>query len=189
MNPDYGTPPAVVAVVRALMGGIDLDPCTTRAVNAWHVRASMIVEPPADGLKVEWRGRVFCNPPGGKKNDPLDWWEHRLREFVAGRCTSLFYVAFSLDRLQTSQRLVPLTMFPTFVPAARVAYLHHDDGEREVKRKRKGVASTEIVPHRAGEVDGQPPKPSAFTWVTREEGAKEKLAFAFARAGVKGIVL
>lgn len=49
-------------LVRAL-GDFDLDPCGFPE----HWTASAMILPPEDGLKKEWYGRVWLNPPYGKE--------------------------------------------------------------------------------------------------------------------------
>lgn len=59
-NETWLTPPAVL---RAL-GDFDLDPCAAPSPRPWPT-ALAHVELPTDGLAIEWRGRVWCNPPYG----------------------------------------------------------------------------------------------------------------------------
>lgn len=190
-TPDYGTHPTIVGVAREVMGGIDLDPATTAVVNSWHVKAARYIEPPGNGLANVWHGRVFLNPPGGRNNDSIEWWEHMVREYAAGRLLTGFYVSFALDKLQTGQRKIPLTTFPTFIAAKRVPYLVHDTVEKVRKNKKTGVVR--IVKMTAGDVDKQPPKASCFTWVHPRDvapaAAARTLQDAFTRAGVKGVTV
>lgn len=173
-RPSYATPPEVVAVARYLMGGIDLDPCTTAKVNSWFVQAPQIFE--AAGLEQVWAGRVFCNPPGGQGSKAAAWWNRMAEDFLEERILDGFYVSFSLDRLQTSQACaLPLTAFPTFVPDKRIAYVND-----------MTWVDKHGVPHVEGERDPQPPKPSCFTWLN---GSPEALREAFEAAGIPGIVI
>jgi hypothetical protein len=58
------TPPYVLEPVRDLLGGIELDPCTTPDNP---VRADRFYTPPTDGVVESWRARtIFCNPPYGE---------------------------------------------------------------------------------------------------------------------------
>ena len=66
---DWLTPPAIIAA----LGLFDLDPCAhPRQKNK---TAKKMIAPPIDGLAIEWRGRVFLNPPYGSQ---LKHWIERL---------------------------------------------------------------------------------------------------------------
>ena len=66
---EWLTPPELV---RAL-GTFDLDPCAPRlSARPWQLAAqSYSLQDDGDGLALPWRGRVFCNPPYGRKTG--DW--------------------------------------------------------------------------------------------------------------------
>lgn len=57
-NKIWLTPPQVLHA----LGEFDLDPCAVEEPRPWATAKKMIA-PPADGLTMAWRGRVFCNPP------------------------------------------------------------------------------------------------------------------------------
>lgn len=54
------TPPAILHA----LGSFDLDPCACPYPRPWPT-AREHVALPDDGLAIEWRGRVWCNPPYG----------------------------------------------------------------------------------------------------------------------------
>lgn len=54
------TPPHVIAA----LGSFDLDPCACMEPRPWATAAHHYTRA-EDGLKREWFGRVFCNPPYG----------------------------------------------------------------------------------------------------------------------------
>lgn len=56
------TPPSII---RAL-APFDVDPCAAPSPRPW-VTAIQHIELPTDGLKEDWQGRVWCNPPYGTK--------------------------------------------------------------------------------------------------------------------------
>jgi hypothetical protein len=65
-NENYCTPLVWVERVRAALGGvIDLDPCGNESDVVGAVRSYRW--PREDGLELPWAGRVFVNPPYGKK--------------------------------------------------------------------------------------------------------------------------
>lgn len=186
---DYGTPPAVVAVAKSLLGGtIDLDPAsspTNRAgARVWYGPGRLNGRD--DGLAWDWwadetvgrASRVFLNPPGGLGGSAKRWWAKLVHEYSTGRVSSAFFVAFSIDALQWSQRVNAggLLAFPCFIPAARVAYLDHETGI----------------------VDLHPPKPSVFVWLPPRPGVGEtvwqcknldKMGSTFAAHGFRGVAV
>lgn len=79
---EWATPAVVLDRVAALMGGIDLDPCS----DPQHtVPATMHYTADQDGLRWSWRGRIFMNPPYGRTIDA--WIAKLVEEFEAGRVT------------------------------------------------------------------------------------------------------
>jgi phage N-6-adenine-methyltransferase len=58
----WNTPAGLVALVRAVMGSIDVDPASNDAAQA-VVQATTFYTVETDGLVHEWPGRVFLNPP------------------------------------------------------------------------------------------------------------------------------
>lgn len=66
-NETWLTPPALIKA----LGKFDLDPCTP-ADMPWRTADKMLsLERDGDGLAAEWTGRVWCNPPYGRKT--FDW--------------------------------------------------------------------------------------------------------------------
>lgn len=54
------TPPEIIEA----LGSFDLDPCAAPEPRPWPTAVRHIT-PPEDGLRAEWDGRVWCNPPFG----------------------------------------------------------------------------------------------------------------------------
>lgn len=59
---EWFTPEYIVEAARKVMGGIDLDPASCEKANQ-TVKATRFFDASVDGLKQEWSGKVFLNPP------------------------------------------------------------------------------------------------------------------------------
>ena len=62
-SPEWYTPPEIIAPVLAFFDEIDLDPCSNSHTNP-NVPACERFTKEDDGLRQQWHGRVFLNPPG-----------------------------------------------------------------------------------------------------------------------------
>ena len=75
-----------ITAAREVMGSIDLDPASCAKANS-IVRATHFFELPQDGMKENWEGNIFCNPPyskiGGKSQVRL-WFEKLINEYEQG---------------------------------------------------------------------------------------------------------
>lgn len=79
---EHYSPAWVLEKVSAVMGGIDLDPCSNSHENP-SVPAQTHFTRADDGLSREWHGCVFMNPPYGAE---IDKWTKKLTdEITAGR--------------------------------------------------------------------------------------------------------
>lgn len=56
------TPAQYVEAARAVLGAIDLDPASHPTAQEW-IGATQYFTETDDGLKQQWHGRVWCNPP------------------------------------------------------------------------------------------------------------------------------
>lgn len=95
------TPPSIVQA----LGPFDLDPCAAPEPRPWPTAARHITLP-EDGLKAEWRGRVWCNPPFGRHTA---LWLHRMAQHGNG-------IALAFARTDTA-------MFTQYVWPAAAAVL------------------------------------------------------------------
>lgn len=60
---EWYTPEEIIEAARLVLGGIDLDPATSKAANDKFIRAAQIFTLADNGLKHPWHGRVWMNPP------------------------------------------------------------------------------------------------------------------------------
>ena len=65
-NAEWHTPAEVVAVVRRVLVRIDLDPASNPLAQR-TVRARRFYTEADDGLSQPWYGRIFLNPPYGRR--------------------------------------------------------------------------------------------------------------------------
>lgn len=62
------------------LGKFDMDPCACPEPRPWATAKNHIALP-EDGLAVEWKGRVWCNPPYGPK---VGEWMYRMGKHRSG---------------------------------------------------------------------------------------------------------
>lgn len=107
------TPPWLIEA----LGTFDFDPCCPPNMP-WSTAVRMNHWPPSDGLAVEWRGRVWCNPPYSR---PLPWIE-KMSEHGHGM---MLLPSKSMDA-RWGQRLLQTSDAVLFL-AGRLLF-HHVDG-------------------------------------------------------------
>lgn len=71
---EWYTPPKIIERVLMLLDDIDLDPCSNSATSP-NVPAHTLYTREDDGLKQQWEGRVYLNPPYG---DTIGSWIDKL---------------------------------------------------------------------------------------------------------------
>jgi hypothetical protein len=126
---EHFTPLPIVVAARETLGAIDLDPFSCAEANETvHAAQFYVGAPDYDGFMSFWRGRVFCNPPGGKTDGQSNQkraWFKLMREYESRRVDAAIFVCFSLELLQTTQvksnGSLPLD-FPICYPSRRIAY-------------------------------------------------------------------
>mgnify|MGYP006274832865 CR=1 FL=1 len=70
LREDWLTPVEYLPYIDALLGDIDLDPCSTHFANSQFLRAKRIYTYEEDGLNMEepWKGKVYLFPPTYGRN-------------------------------------------------------------------------------------------------------------------------
>jgi phage N-6-adenine-methyltransferase len=82
---EWYTPAEYVEAARACLGSIDLDPATAPIAQK-TVRAARFLTRDDDGLRHDWRGRIWLNPPYAQP-DISRFIDKLLAEIGAGRAT------------------------------------------------------------------------------------------------------
>lgn len=110
------TPPEILSA----LGVFDLDPCAAPLPRPWDTARDHISQP-ADGLKADWWGRVWCNPPFGSQTAA---WLQRMAEHGNG-------IALTFARTETemfTQWVWPFADAVMFL--AKRPHFYHADGTR-----------------------------------------------------------
>lgn len=122
---EHYTPLEIINAARSIMGEIDLDPASCALANK-NVHAKAYFTRDDDGLTRPWGGRVFLNPPGGKRDGhsvATAFWNKLVGEYDAGRVYCAFFVVFNPNLLFTSQDSTPALKFPVCFPRRRLSFL------------------------------------------------------------------
>jgi hypothetical protein len=71
LEEDWITPVEYLPYIDALLGDIDLDPCSTEKANKDFIHAKNFYTKKDDGLNTEiaWTGKVYCFPPHTARNE------------------------------------------------------------------------------------------------------------------------
>lgn len=83
---EWYTPEAYLSAAHDVLGAIDLDPASSAAAQK-RVRAAKFFTKADDGLKHEWRGRVWLNPPYAQPAI-ADFVQKMVDEVRAGRVST-----------------------------------------------------------------------------------------------------
>jgi hypothetical protein len=154
-NADWNTPAYLVEIARSVLGTIDLDPASDAQANL-VVQATHYFTVADDGLSQEWAGQVFLNPPGG---EVAPFWRKACASFLSQDIESLFWVGYSLEQLQTLQRVpaawTPLTAHALCIPRTRIAFV-----ENEAMRAKRLARIDELNAERR--TRGLPPRPHSL---------------------------
>ena len=144
---DWLTPVEYLPYIDALLGDIDLDPCSTHHANAQFLRARQIYTLAEDGLNIQepWKGKVYLFPPTygrcsfnkergtwrwslkagtGAKAPSVIWFRRLLKEWKLRNVSeALFFTTYP-----EMMRICPeMWDYPLCIPTDRAKVIH---GER-----------------------------------------------------------
>jgi len=103
MPDDYYTNKKIISAARQTMGDIDLDPASHAIANS-IVKARRIYQINDDGLKQEWCGRIWLNPPFSEWRA---WVPKIVSEWQSGRVCEMCVLCAT--RTLTAQYFKPIT--------------------------------------------------------------------------------
>lgn len=145
---EHYTPSEIIEICRETMGGIDLDPASCKLANVELVHATTYLTKEEDGLRCQWHGRVFCNPPGGKyrfvdgryvpvgpkggpgESSAATWFYKAATEWKIGRTEVVCFLGFTLELLRITQARPPSAAhFPFCLLKARTDFLKDEGGK------------------------------------------------------------
>ena len=79
-TPEWYTPPEIIERTQKAIGNIDLDPCSPEEQS---IPATHVFTKEQDGLRFDWYGKVYMNPPYGREISA--WVEKLVSEYESGR--------------------------------------------------------------------------------------------------------
>lgn len=116
---DWLTPVDYLPYIDALLGDIDLDPCSTHHANAQFLRAQKIYTLNEDGLNIQipWTGKIYLFPPTYGRcsfNKERGTWRWSLRAGLSSKAPSVIW--FQRLFREWKLRNVPEALFYTTYP-------------------------------------------------------------------------
>ena len=137
LEEDWITPVEYLPYIDALLGDIDLDPCSTEKANKDFIHAKNFYTKKEDGLNTEiaWTGKVYCFPPTygrcsySKKRGSWRWslrggagamspsiaWFRRLEK--EWKLRNIYEALFFLESPLLSKSVAPLVILSIVPPS------------------------------------------------------------------------
>lgn len=133
-NDEYYTSLEIVDAARRVMGRIDLDPASSKTANA-RIKAAKFFTLKDDGLRQDWKGKVWLNHPFGRYTNP-PWIVKLASEYAKGNCTEAICITFAATSEKWFQ---PLIQQPQCYLSPRTNYFLPDG------TLKKGVTKGSVV--------------------------------------------
>ena len=146
LNHDWITPAEYLPYIHALLGDIDLDPCSTHSANVEFVRAKKIYTLEEDGLNIEepWTGKTYLFPPtfgrcsfskergtwrwsvkagAAAKAPSVIWFRRLVREWKLRNIPEALFYTLYPEMMRTCPEMWD---FPVCIPTDRANTIHGD---------------------------------------------------------------
>jgi phage N-6-adenine-methyltransferase len=116
---EWYTPAPYVEAARQVMGAIDLDPASSEAANR-VVKAAKFFTATEDGLRYNWPGRVFLNPPYRRDGIQGHFVNKLVMQFSLGTTTEAILLIGNRTETEWFQ---PLWDFPICFTNHRISFI------------------------------------------------------------------
>lgn len=124
---EWYTPPKFVEAAKEVMGGVDVDPASSKIANE-TVNAKTYYDTESDGLEQKWKGRVWMNPPYSQPHIS-QFCNTLAKKLSTGEVTEACVLVNNATETGFGQKLLGLCAAVCF-PSGRIKFL---DVEGEAK--------------------------------------------------------